>query len=57
MLQTELARKQVDRRAELLEDREINDELETFMFDNCMSVQEQLYPLVKLWPVLFRNDI
>ena len=42
MLQTELARKHVDLKNAALdtESREMHDELETFLFDNCMTVQE-----------------
>ena len=58
---TELARQQANidggpsqTRTDLLEEREINDELESFIFDNCLTVQERLYPLVKFWPAVFK---
>ena len=41
MLQTELARKHVDLKPNVAldtESREMHDELETFLFDNCMTV-------------------
>ena len=39
------------------EDQEINDDLEAFLFENCMTVQEQMYPLMRFWSYLFRHDI
>ena len=35
----------------------MNDELESFLFNNCMTAQEQIYPLVKFWQHLFRHDV
>ena len=51
MLQTENARRPSEdmekRRDE--EEQLINDDLETFLFENCMTVQEQMYPLIRFW--------
>ena len=61
MLQTERARKKLLQEAiagqDSSEDEKINDELDQFLFDNCMTVQEQMFPLVRFWEHLFRHDV
>ena len=39
------------------EDQKIDEELENFLFDHCLNVQEQMYPLVRFWQHLFRHDV
>ena len=59
MLQTENVRRPSEDQEHRRDDDEqlINDDLETFLFENCMTVQEQMYPLIRFWKQLFRHNV